>query len=80
MMAIKGWCITGAQTKYSGPSEACADITACTEKIVKTIDVEDCVGPNPQKIDPPIYIYYELTNYFQNHRRYVKSRNDEQLR
>ncbi|XP_010923823.1 putative ALA-interacting subunit 2 isoform X2 [Elaeis guineensis] len=27
----------------------------------------------------PIYIYYELDNYYQNHRRFVKSRNDKQL-
>ncbi|KAL6894206.1 hypothetical protein ACP4OV_008304 [Aristida adscensionis] len=28
----------------------------------------------------PIYVYYELENFYQNHRRYVKSRNDKQLR
>jgi len=28
----------------------------------------------------PIYVYYRLENYYQNHRRYVKSRNDAQLR
>lgn len=28
---------------------------------------------------PPIYVYYELDNYFQNHRRYVKSRSSLQL-
>ncbi|KAG6505830.1 putative ALA-interacting subunit 2 [Zingiber officinale] len=27
----------------------------------------------------PIYVYYELDNYYQNHRRYVKSRCDKQL-
>ncbi|KGN49419.1 putative ALA-interacting subunit 2 isoform X1 [Cucumis sativus] len=27
----------------------------------------------------PIYIYYQLDNYYQNHRRYVKSRSDKQL-
>ncbi|RWS08890.1 Cell cycle control protein 50A-like protein [Dinothrombium tinctorium] len=26
-----------------------------------------------------VYFYYGLTNYFQNHRRYVKSRDDDQL-
>jgi len=31
-------------------------------------------------MDPPIYMYYKLENYYQNHRRYVKSRNDDQLR
>eukprot|EP00002_Diphylleia_rotans_P004457 TRINITY_DN13299_c0_g1_i1.p1 TRINITY_DN13299_c0_g1~~TRINITY_DN13299_c0_g1_i1.p1 ORF type:complete len:325 (+),score=65.75 TRINITY_DN13299_c0_g1_i1:71-1045(+) len=29
--------------------------------------------------EPPIYVYYELENYYQNHRRYIKSRNDAQL-
>jgi len=28
----------------------------------------------------PVYLYYRLTNFFQNHRRYVKSRSDAQLR
>ncbi|KAJ8470150.1 hypothetical protein OPV22_024493 [Ensete ventricosum] len=27
----------------------------------------------------PIYVYYELDNYYQNHRRYIKSRSDKQL-
>ncbi|KAJ4811381.1 LEM3 (ligand-effect modulator 3) family protein / CDC50 family protein [Rhynchospora pubera] len=27
----------------------------------------------------PIFVYYELDNFYQNHRRYVKSRNDKQL-
>ena len=28
---------------------------------------------------PPIFFYYELNNYFQNHRVYLESRDDEQL-
>lgn len=28
----------------------------------------------------PVYVYYQLENYYQNHRRYVKSRSDQQLR
>ncbi|KAI4389725.1 hypothetical protein MLD38_001922 [Melastoma candidum] len=34
----------------------------------------------PKQMKAPIYIYYQLTNFYQNHRRYVKSRNDKQLR
>ncbi|XP_024368756.1 ALA-interacting subunit 1 [Physcomitrium patens] len=34
----------------------------------------------PKRMKPPVYVYYELTNFYQNHRRYVKSRNDQQLR
>lgn len=29
--------------------------------------------------DGPIYVYYELENYYQNHRRYVSSRDPYQL-
>lgn len=46
---------------------------------------QDCNGTclvNVTNIDmkAPIYFYYKLENYYQNHRRYVKSRNDAQLR
>jgi len=34
----------------------------------------------PTKMEPPVYLYYRLENYYQNHRRYVKSRSDDQLR
>ncbi|WOL16484.1 ALA-interacting subunit 3-like [Canna indica] len=34
----------------------------------------------PKDMDQPIYVYYQLDNFYQNHRRYVKSRNDAQLR
>jgi len=27
----------------------------------------------------PVYVYYKMTNFYQNHRRYVKSRSDTQL-
>lgn len=33
-----------------------------------------------KKMSSPVYMYYRLENYYQNHRRYVKSRNDDQLR
>ena len=34
----------------------------------------------PEDMEPPVYVYYELENFYQNHRRYVKSRDDVQLR
>ncbi|CAK9169801.1 unnamed protein product [Ilex paraguariensis] len=34
----------------------------------------------PKKMKQPIYVYYQLDNFYQNHRRYVKSRSDLQLR
>jgi len=33
----------------------------------------------PSDMSLPVYFYYKLTNFYQNHRRYVKSRSDTQL-
>jgi len=34
----------------------------------------------PSTIGHPVFMYYKLTNYYQNHRRYVKSYNSDQLK
>lgn len=34
----------------------------------------------PNDIGPPVYLYYRLTNFYQNHRRYVKSLELDQLK
>jgi hypothetical protein len=34
----------------------------------------------PAAMQAPVYFYYQLANFYQNHRRYVKSRADAQLR
>ncbi|KAI7739596.1 hypothetical protein M8C21_022621, partial [Ambrosia artemisiifolia] len=34
----------------------------------------------PRKMTAPIFIYYQLDNFYQNHRRYVNSRSEKQLR
>lgn len=56
-------------------------------EVVKRYD-DICGEPNgacmvtleiPRDMEAPIYFYYQLTNFFQNHRRYVKSRSDAQL-
>lgn len=49
-------------------SEQCNDLAVCEIKM--SID---------EKIDGPLYVYYELSNFYQNHRRYVKSRSYIQL-
>jgi hypothetical protein len=33
----------------------------------------------PEDIPGPVYVYYQLDNFYQNHRRYVKSRSFSQL-
>ena len=34
----------------------------------------------PVTMQPPVYVYYKLTQFYQNHRRYVRSRDDKQLK
>lgn len=34
----------------------------------------------PNKLEPPVFFYYRLTNFYQNHRRYVKSLDEKQLK
>jgi hypothetical protein len=33
----------------------------------------------PADLQPPVFIYYKLTNFYQNHRRYVQSQDSKQL-
>jgi hypothetical protein len=33
-----------------------------------------------KKMANPVFFYYEIDNFYQNHRRYVKSRNVDQLK
>lgn len=33
----------------------------------------------PEDMEPPVLMYYQLDNFYQNHRRYAKSRSDLQL-
>ncbi|KAL8726631.1 MAG: hypothetical protein Q9166_006590 [cf. Caloplaca sp. 2 TL-2023] len=34
----------------------------------------------PHELEPPVFLYYRLTNFYQNHRRYVKSQDTNQLK
>ncbi|KAK9906827.1 hypothetical protein WJX75_008713 [Coccomyxa subellipsoidea] len=34
----------------------------------------------PRRMSAPVFMYYELDNFYQNHRRYMTSRSDAQLR
>lgn len=62
--------------KQVGSNQTCADFLnattggrcICSEPVVLKTDFTG-----------DVYMYYGLTNYYQNHRRYVKSRDDEQL-
>ena len=64
-----------------------SDGNACYDLIKdKAADQKNCqCDPEKLKFNLPeawngdVFIYYELENFYQNHRRYVKSRKDEQL-
>ncbi|CAH8530006.1 unnamed protein product [Heterobilharzia americana] len=59
----------------NGSQELCSDIIMNTaEKCIclKEITVET-------SIPGPVFIYYGLKNFYQNHRRYARSKSDEQL-
>jgi len=32
-----------------------------------------------KRMEPPIYVFFEVKKYYQNHKRYVRSRNDKQM-
>eukprot|EP00163_Fabomonas_tropica_P011987 TRINITY_DN2302_c3_g2_i1.p1 TRINITY_DN2302_c3_g2~~TRINITY_DN2302_c3_g2_i1.p1 ORF type:complete len:296 (-),score=91.86 TRINITY_DN2302_c3_g2_i1:1060-1947(-) len=62
--------VVEARTEYSGTCfQNGVMVPSCNVQITIEKDMAQ-----------PVYFYYELDNFFQNHRRYVKSRSDEQLR
>ncbi|AQL05233.1 Cell division control protein 50 [Zea mays] len=65
--------------------EACVPVNMTENKLAyiqnETISKECIRNLTVTKyMKQPIFVYYELDNFYQNHRRYVKSRNDAQLR
>jgi hypothetical protein len=62
----------GTDATYAGCQLTSSDppgtLKTCTVTLTTTKDMK-----------APVYVYYELTNFYQNHRRYVKSRSDNQL-
>ena len=49
------------------------DLCNGIDKCNVTIDI-------PQQMSGTVFLHYKLTNFFQNHRRYMYSRSDAQLR
>ncbi|KAK3042669.1 hypothetical protein RJ639_000921, partial [Escallonia herrerae] len=64
--------------------------TDCIPQALRNDKVKYIQGPEdktcnrtlrvPKHMKQPIYVYYQLDNFYQNHRRYVKSRSDKQLK
>jgi len=70
--------ITEYQIQYDGSGTSSAhsscQINETNANVNCTISIEI-----QKDIAGPIYVYYQLSNFYQNHRRYVQSRNDYQL-
>lgn len=62
--------ITEIEMRYDN---TCESTLNTGNKCEVTFKVEDAA------IKQPIYLYYQLDNFYQNHRRYVKSRDNSQL-
>lgn len=51
-------------------------VAILSDGVGRTVQFEHTVR---EDLDAPVYLYYELPDFFQNHKRYVRSRDDNQL-
>ncbi|KAI8849171.1 CDC50/LEM3 family [Chytridium lagenaria] len=74
-------CSQDATTLYTSPSQGSGSSSTIEswryDPITKTCYVRFRVF---EAIPAPVFLYIRLTKFFQNHRLYVKSKNDEQLK
>lgn len=77
------------KVQYAGPKRATCRSPYCTYQKIETntdprfatsVALEIAGGLAMEEMKGPVFVYYELTDFYQNHRRYVKSRSDAQLR
>jgi hypothetical protein len=68
------------KTVYDGANADAAAARACSTGATFNGTVLCTINMTvPRAMKAPIFVYYELTNFYQNHRRYIKSRSDSQL-
>lgn len=60
-------------TSVSEFSKRYDDSLDCTLNCETTIKLDS-------RIEKPVYLYYQITDFYQNHRKYVKSREEKQLK
>ena len=65
------WCKTTTQVPYPNASLNSLELGTPTCRLQWTL---------PDRLDAPVLLYYRLTNFFQNHRRYVRSFDQDQLK
>ncbi|RUS76761.1 hypothetical protein EGW08_015468 [Elysia chlorotica] len=74
---IKEFTYDYTQCVKVGSNETCAEFF---ENVNNTGQICNCrITASLEKFDDDVYVYYGLTNFYQNHRRYVRSRDDDQL-
>lgn len=62
------WCYTNTTTSLTYGGQRDFESTVCHIQF-----------QIPDTLSPPVLLYYQLTNFYQNHRRYVKSFDQQQL-
>jgi hypothetical protein len=74
MLYVMSDKIQEVELKYAPEVDGCSmyDPANLDETCVMAIDITEPMEGN-------IFVYYQLTNFYQNHRRYVKSRDYKQL-
>lgn len=75
IMLVTSLSLVECSKQYNDPPVGCA--SPCRQRV--TLETSDCKGVKSDEIPGPIFFYYGLTNFYQNHRRYLLSRNMEQL-
>ncbi|XJO78402.1 hypothetical protein BDV3_002849 [Batrachochytrium dendrobatidis] len=71
-------CSTLAGNNFTAPADSSIGITSW--KYDAASQVCSIQFPIPSEIPAPVFMYYRLTNFFQNNRRYVKSFDANQLK
>ena len=60
--------VTAGQCAVASPTNVSAPPALCSITFTPNADMK-----------APVFVYYELSNFYQNHRRYVRSKSDKQL-
>jgi len=65
------WCQENRQVGYGGDNNDFMQVNTTACRVQFYI---------PDELAPPVLLYYQLTNFYQNHRRYVQSFDQDQLK
>lgn len=71
---------SGNDTDWLPPRWRASDVNLTFDGVENTYNQCTLEFSIPEDMGPPVLFYYQLTNFYQNHRRYVKSFNDKQLK